>query len=358
MPLARQQPLYLQLIDAYRQQIAAGRLQGGDALPSVRGMASQHAISVATAARVLKGLRALGLATMRPGTGTFVVKYPGTQPDAPVSLTRDMLRETGAGTGAGAAGRGSEQPRYVQVIESYRKQIAAGRFRDGDTLPSVREISAVNGISRATAEKVREGLHALGLARRQPGAGTFAAIHPDALAGTGGPLTAQSVRDRRRRSASAVTVAVVARPPRRITSQLRLPPDTAAIRRTRTTRRAGKTTVVTITWYPADLGETIPQLLTPAPLPARLPGFNPVTEEAHIITREATQAEREALGARRGKPIVLSLRRRLYDSGGQVIAYTEQRARKGEEITVSLSWEPGRPAAVDVLLARPANSGP
>jgi GntR family transcriptional regulator / MocR family aminotransferase len=97
MPLARQQPLYLQLIDAYRHQIAAGRLQGGDALPSVRGMASQHAISVATAVRVLKGLRALGLATMRPGTGTFVVKYPGTQPDAPVSLTGTCCGRPGPG---------------------------------------------------------------------------------------------------------------------------------------------------------------------------------------------------------------------------------------------------------------------
>ena len=62
---------------------------------------------------------------------------------------------------------------YVQIIEHYRQEIAAGRLRDGDMLPSGREIAAEFGVSLATAAKVASGLQALGLVTPRPGAGTW-----------------------------------------------------------------------------------------------------------------------------------------------------------------------------------------
>ncbi|MGH3159296.1 MAG: GntR family transcriptional regulator, partial [Streptosporangiaceae bacterium] len=61
---------------------------------------------------------------------------------------------------------------YVQIIEHYRREIAAGRLADGDMLPSGREIAAQFGVSLATAAKVASGLQTLGLVVARPGAGT------------------------------------------------------------------------------------------------------------------------------------------------------------------------------------------
>src|ERR1700722_13589390 len=78
---------------------------------------------------------------------------------------------------------------YVQIIEHYRREIAAGRLADGDMLPSGREIAAEFGVSMATASKVTTGLQALGLVMARPGAGTVVtAPRPPADRAVGGPL--------------------------------------------------------------------------------------------------------------------------------------------------------------------------
>jgi DNA-binding GntR family transcriptional regulator len=63
---------YVQMIEHYRQEIGAGRLQDGDMLPSGREIAAQFGVSLATAAKVSGGLQALGLVVSRPGAGTVV----------------------------------------------------------------------------------------------------------------------------------------------------------------------------------------------------------------------------------------------------------------------------------------------
>ncbi len=63
---------YVQIIEHYRQEIRAGRLQDGDMLPSGREIAAQFGVSIATAAKVATGLQALGLVAPRPGAGTVV----------------------------------------------------------------------------------------------------------------------------------------------------------------------------------------------------------------------------------------------------------------------------------------------
>ena len=70
---------YVQIIEHYRQEIRAERLQDGDMLPSGREIAGQFGVSLATAAKVAGGLQALGLVTARPGAGTVVTA--GRPPD-------------------------------------------------------------------------------------------------------------------------------------------------------------------------------------------------------------------------------------------------------------------------------------
>ena len=77
----------------------------------------------------------------------------------------------------------------MQIIEHYRQEIRDGQLRDGDMLPSGREIAAEFGVSLATAAKVATGLQALGLVTPRPGAGTMVtAPRPPADRARGGPI--------------------------------------------------------------------------------------------------------------------------------------------------------------------------
>ncbi len=70
-------PIYAQIIDTYRGQIAAGVLQNGDRLPSVRELASQLAINPNTIQRAYRELEMAGWIATVPGKGCFVCGTPG-----------------------------------------------------------------------------------------------------------------------------------------------------------------------------------------------------------------------------------------------------------------------------------------
>ena len=54
-------------------------------------------------------------------------------------------------------------PPYMQVVKQLRQQIVDGELKDGDKIPSVREISERWQISMATGHKVLATLRADGL---------------------------------------------------------------------------------------------------------------------------------------------------------------------------------------------------
>ena len=65
-------PIYTQIVDGFRSQIAAGILQKGDKLPSVRELASTLAINPNTIQRAYRELEAEGYTVSVPGKGSFV----------------------------------------------------------------------------------------------------------------------------------------------------------------------------------------------------------------------------------------------------------------------------------------------
>lgn len=65
-------PIYRQILDQIRLQIAAGRLRPGDRLPSVRGLARRLAANQNTILKVYDQLAAEGLIERRQGDGSFV----------------------------------------------------------------------------------------------------------------------------------------------------------------------------------------------------------------------------------------------------------------------------------------------
>lgn len=81
------QPLYLRIAEAVRQDLLAGRLRPGDALPTVREMAEQWKCTPGTAQQAYKELTRQGIAVSRPGQGTRIGSEPTAAAD-PTPLRR------------------------------------------------------------------------------------------------------------------------------------------------------------------------------------------------------------------------------------------------------------------------------
>lgn len=82
---AAEGPLYEQVAGAIVREIAAGRLQSGDTLPSVRRLAKDLLVSVITIKRAYSDLERAGLIYSRQGVGAFVAS------DALKSMGTDRL---------------------------------------------------------------------------------------------------------------------------------------------------------------------------------------------------------------------------------------------------------------------------
>jgi len=65
-------PVYQQIIDQVKRDIALGRLERDEKLPTVRQLAAQLAINPNTIAKSYRQLEREGIITTKPGAGTFV----------------------------------------------------------------------------------------------------------------------------------------------------------------------------------------------------------------------------------------------------------------------------------------------
>jgi GntR family transcriptional regulator len=65
-------PIYRQIVDQVRRQVAGGAWAAGDELPSVRALAQQHAINPMTVSKAYSLLEAEGLLERRRGMGMVV----------------------------------------------------------------------------------------------------------------------------------------------------------------------------------------------------------------------------------------------------------------------------------------------
>jgi GntR family transcriptional regulator len=65
-------PVYQQIIDQVKRDIALGRLLKEEKLPTVRQLAAQLALNPNTIAKAYRQLEQEGIITTRPGAGAFV----------------------------------------------------------------------------------------------------------------------------------------------------------------------------------------------------------------------------------------------------------------------------------------------
>ena len=69
-------PIYTQICDCFREQIAAGIMEQGEKLPSVRELATQLTINPNTIQRAYRELELQGWIATVPGKGCFVCGVP------------------------------------------------------------------------------------------------------------------------------------------------------------------------------------------------------------------------------------------------------------------------------------------
>lgn len=66
------EPIYMQIIDLIKKNIAKGRLKSGDKLPSVREMSSSLGVNPNTLQRAYGELERLGITYTKRGMGSFI----------------------------------------------------------------------------------------------------------------------------------------------------------------------------------------------------------------------------------------------------------------------------------------------
>ena len=231
---------------------------------------------------------------------------------------------------------------YVQIIEHYRQEIRAGRLKAGDMLPSGREIAAQFGVSLATAAKVAGGLQSLGLVAPRPGAGTMVtAGRPPADRARGGPIliTLASRSPLQPGDQARVLDAGIVQAPQNVAVQLGAEPLARVIRRRQATLRDGATAALLISWFPASLAETVPELLGKKRLTEEIDGYQPAWGEDWISARPPTSAEAREFGIKRGSPVTVVHSRR-FNADDIPIEYAELISRADTRITYRYEFPP------------------
>ena len=162
-------------------------------------------------------------------------------------------------------------PLYMQVVRQLRAQIAAGELRDGDRLPSQREMMARWRISMQTASKVIGAMKTEGLAVPSVGRDTIvapgAAARIAAAAQGTAHAPAASLPPAPGAAVTAVTAAKTAAPGP-VAEILGIPAGRRALRRTETREDNGQPASLTVSWYPPAIADHAPRLADSQPLPA------------------------------------------------------------------------------------------
>lgn len=88
LDLRSDSPIYQQIVDQIKSQIAGGQLQPGDQLPTVRALATDLRINFNTVARAYRILDEERIISTQQGRGTYISEKP------PPKVTERMRRES------------------------------------------------------------------------------------------------------------------------------------------------------------------------------------------------------------------------------------------------------------------------
>ncbi len=115
---------YLQIVQQVRQALRLGILREGDQLPTVKAVVAQLAINPNTVLKAYRELEHDGLATARPGVGTFITRsLAGASLAAHEPLQRELRRWLAKARMAGLDEE-SIQALFVSTFRGEQRDIA------------------------------------------------------------------------------------------------------------------------------------------------------------------------------------------------------------------------------------------
>jgi len=83
-------PIYLQVVESIKEQIASGKLNPGDQLPTVRALALELRVNFNTVARAYRLLDEAGIISTQQGRGTYILEMP--PPEVAESLRQQAVQ--------------------------------------------------------------------------------------------------------------------------------------------------------------------------------------------------------------------------------------------------------------------------
>lgn len=148
--------------------------------------------------RVRAGIKGRG----RPSPTPAPLEFPQVAPAGGATDACDSEDVDGLADGGTELARlyaeqaASQAPAYQRVKDLVAEEIAAGRWREGDALPSEAQFVEALGLSRMTVNRALRELSAQGVLRRVMGVGTFVAPRKGSSALAGVHNIADEVRSR------------------------------------------------------------------------------------------------------------------------------------------------------------------
>lgn len=116
-------PIWRQIEDEVRRQVASGRLQPGAAIPSVRELSRSLRVNPATVSKAYQRLTEAGLLEVRRGEGTFVAELTGDK----LSAERNRLLQEAAAEFVHVAGSvGASRDEATRAAELMWNELAEG----------------------------------------------------------------------------------------------------------------------------------------------------------------------------------------------------------------------------------------
>ncbi len=230
-------------------------------------------------------------------------------------------------------------PPYLQILQAIRTEIAEGKLRPGEAVPSERKIVSDWGVSRATATKVLAALRSEDLVESIQGVGTV--VREQSPAAHSAFDRVMSIRRTGRiypsNERARIMVAELVEAPESVVAALGLEEGARAIRRQRITFRDDSPVSASTSWFSGDLAQTSPKLLMTERLVEGTPAYIEATTGRKFAagrnqhsSKSATPADAEDLQVPVGSA-VLAGRNWIYDTGGDVVEY-------GESVSIEGRW--------------------
>jgi GntR family transcriptional regulator len=220
----------------------------------------------------------------------------------------------------------------MQVVRQLRAQIAAGQIREGEALPSQRQMMDRWRISMQTASKVIGALKTEGIAIPSVGRDTIVAPGAAARIAAAAQGTAHTPVAQPAPGPAAEVLAVKAAKaaaPGPVAEILGIPSGRRALRRAETLGSDGQPSSFTVAWYPPAVADAAPRLADGQPLPAGSLAY--IAEVTGTRLRQASEQcsagaadgdVADAISVAPGSPVLI-IRARLYDADSKLIEYTE-----------------------------------